>query len=84
MSLVAVLEIIGKGIEELKSENEALKNERNSLRESCNIVFDRLREIEKERDELKTKLAAIQDYADGLAAKCENMSKTEEIKESGC
>ena len=84
MSLVAVLEIIGKGIEELKSENEALNTERNSLRESCKFAFDRLREIEKERDELKTKLAAIQDCADGLAAKCENMSKTEEIKESGC
>lgn len=82
--VVAVLEIIGKGIEELKAEKEALECERNTLRESCDFAFNRLRAVEKERDDLKAQLEVIQGYADSLAAKCENVSKTEEIKESGC
>ena len=84
MGIVAVLEIIGKGIAEMKDKIEALEHERNGLRESCDFAFRRLREVEKERDDLKAKLAAIQDYADGLAPECENVSKTEENEESGC
>lgn len=79
MGIVAVLEIIGKGIEELIQEKEALEHERNGLRESCDFAFRRLREVEKERDELKAKVQAFQDYADSLAAKCENVSKEEKL-----
>ena len=84
MSVVAVLEIIGKGIAELKAENEALRCERDRLKESERTAWSECSRIMKERDDLKLKLKTVQDYADSLAPECENVSKTEEIKESGC
>lgn len=84
MSVVAVLDIIGKSIEELQKENQRLKSELSTLYESREFMLSRLRDVEKERNELKVKLGMVQDYADGLAEKCENVSKPEETKESGC
>lgn len=112
MSVVAVLDIIGKSIEELQKENQRLKSELSTLCESREFMLSRLRDVEKERDELKVKVDAVQDYADSLkreiedvsdkkrralyalnfnepdeviyADECENVSKPEETKESGC
>lgn len=82
--IASVLEIIGEGIEELRREKEALECERNTLRESCDFAFNRLRKVEQERDELKAKLQNVQAYADSLAETCEKASMSEKTKESGC
>lgn len=84
MSIIAVFEIIGKGIEELKLENQALRYERDRAREQAEAARVECVRLRKENGELQFKLDGIQDYADSLAPKCENVSKTEEIKESGC
>ncbi len=84
MSIVAVLEIIGKGIAELKTENEALRYERDRLKESEKRAWEECIRLRKENGELQFKLDGAQDYADSLAQECENVSKSEEIKESGC
>lgn len=84
MSIIPVLEVIGEGIEGLRNENEALKRELNSLRETCDFAFSRLRDMERQRDELNTKLQNVQAYADSLAATCEKASMNEKTEEGGC
>lgn len=84
MSIVAVLEIIGKGIDELKRENHMLKIELNDARKDGELWRKAYTDAKDKQDELQSKLEAVQQYADSLAPECENVSKTEEIKESGC
>ena len=71
MSVFSVFEIIGKGIEDLRRENENLKHEIEQLRTSREFAFNRLCEVEREQDELQLKLKTVQDYADSLAQEIE-------------
>lgn len=84
MSIVSVFEIIGEGIEKLQDQKNTLERENKQLYETREFLLERLRVTEKERDELKAKLNAVQDYADSLAADCEKASMSEKTKESGC
>ena len=77
MSVVAVLDIVGKGIEELRRENLALRSELDSQRATADMWREEYRKANAERDELKLKLKTVQDYADSLAEECENVSKPE-------
>lgn len=81
--LLAVLEIIGKGIEELRRENDDLKIKLEHAEADAHLWNQMFSDMKKERDALKLKLQAVQDYADSLAPECENVSKTEEIEERG-
>lgn len=77
MSVVAVLEVIGERIEELRRENEALKIRNENLMQSRDSAYKTLCDVQRERDELKLKIKTVQDYADSLAEQCENMNKPE-------
>lgn len=77
MSVVAVLDIIGKSIEELQKENQRLKSELSTLYESREFMLSRLRDVEKERDKLKVKVDTVQDYADSLKREIEEASDKE-------
>ena len=83
MSLLTVLEIIGRGIEELRRENEDLKNKLENAESDAHLWNQMYSDMKKERDALKCKLQAVQDYSDSLTLKCENVSKSEEIEERG-
>lgn len=77
MSLLAVLEIIGKGIEELQRENLTLGSELDGQRTTANMWREEYRKANAERDELKAKLQATQDYADSLEQEIEDASNKE-------
>ena len=84
MSIVAVLDVVGKSIEELRRENHALKSELEEARKTCELWRKAYVDAKNERDKLELKIKTVQDYADSLAEQCESVSKPEEIKESGC
>lgn len=84
MSIFSVFEVIGESIERLRDQKNTLERENKQLWESRDHLLERLHVTEKERDELKAKLNAVQDYADSLAADCEKASMSEKTKESGC